>query len=100
MDTENNSVKFLQITLDDFDEYITKRDKKLLDQFKKEFLNKEADDELLTREQTAEFLQVDVSTLYLWAKKGKIKPYGIGKRRYFKRSQLIESLTEVRQIKK
>ena len=93
-------VQFVQITANELAKLINDQISENLNKFKKEFLSKEADDELLTRDQTAEFLQVDVSTLYLWAKKGKIKPYGIGKRRYFKRSQLIESLTEVRQIKK
>ena len=96
MHTQNN-VQFVQITTDQLAELINEQVKKNLSEFKKEFLSKEADDELLTRDQTAEFLQVDVSTLYLWAKKGKIKPYGIGKRRYFKRSELIECLTQVKQ---
>lgn len=96
MNAQNN-VQFVQITTDQLAELINEQLQKNLSEFKKEFLSKEADDELLTRDQTAEFLQVDVSTLYLWAKKGKIKPYGIGKRRYFKRSELIECLTQVKQ---
>ena len=97
MSISQNNVQFVQITTDQLAELINEQVKKNLSEFKKEFLSKEADDELLTRDQTAEFLQVDVSTLYLWAKKGKIKPYGIGKRRYFKRSELIECLTQVKQ---
>ena len=97
MSITQNNVQFVQITTDQLAELINEQVKKNLSEFKKEFLSKEADDELLTRDQTAEFLQVDVSTLYLWAKKGKIKPYGIGKRRYFKRSELIECLTQVKQ---
>ncbi|GGE25567.1 helix-turn-helix domain-containing protein [Psychroflexus planctonicus] len=91
-------VQFVQITTDELAKLIDQKISDNLNNFKKEFLSKEADDELLTREQTAEFLQVDVSTLYLWAKKGKIKPYGIGKRRYYKRSELIECLTQIRQL--
>jgi len=98
--SKSQPVQFVQITTAELAKLINDEISKNLNQFKKEFLNKEADDELLTRDQTAEFLQVDVSTLYLWAKKGKIKPYGIGKRRYFKRSELIECLTEVRQLNK
>ena len=92
-------VQFVQITTAELAKLIDQKVSENLNEFKKQFLNKEADDELLTREQTAEFLQVDVSTLYLWAKKGKIKPYGIGKRRYYKRSELIECLTQIRQLK-
>ena len=86
-------VQFVQISTDELAKLIDNRLSENLNQLKKEFLNKDADDELMTRDQTAEFLQVDVSTLYLWAKRGKIKPYGIGNRRYFKRSELINCLT-------
>ena len=91
-------VQFVQVSTAELANLIDQKISENLNKFKKEFLSKEADDELLTREQTAEFLQVDVSTLYLWAKKGKIKPYGIGKRRYYKRSELIECLTQIRQL--
>jgi excisionase family DNA binding protein len=97
--SKSQPVQFVQITANELAKLINDQISENLNKFKKEFLSKEADDELLTRDQTAEFLQVDVSTLYLWAKKGKIKPYGIGKRRYFKRSELIESLTLIRQNK-
>lgn len=48
--------------------------------------------ELLTREQTCEFLQIDSSTLWHWTNKGKVTAYGIGNRRYFKKAELLESL--------
>jgi excisionase family DNA binding protein len=93
--SNSETVQFVQITADELAKLINQKLSENLNQFKKEFLNKEADNELLTREQTADFLKVDVSTLYLWVKKGKIKAYGIGKRRYFKRTELIESLTPI-----
>ncbi|WP_034917817.1 helix-turn-helix domain-containing protein [Gillisia sp. CAL575] len=54
--------------------------------------SKKANDELLTREETCEFLKIDSSTLWNWTKKGKVKAYGISSRRYYKRSELFESL--------
>lgn len=47
--------------------------------------------EFLTRNELAELLKCDLSTIHNWCKKGKINPYGIGNRVYFKRSE-IESL--------
>jgi excisionase family DNA binding protein len=47
--------------------------------------------EYLTRNELAEMLKCDLSTIYNWCKKGKLKPYGIGNRVYFKRADL-ESL--------
>lgn len=48
--------------------------------------------DLLTREQTSELLQVNLSTLWNWNKKGKLKPYGIGNRIYYRLSDINESL--------
>lgn len=59
----------------------------------KQLQNKESNDDLLSREETCKFLQIDSSTLWHWTNKGKVKCYGIANRRYYKRSELIESLT-------
>ncbi len=64
-----------------------------LERFKKELQTQTANDDLLTREQTCELLQINASTLWHWQNKGKVKGYGIGNRRYYKRSELLESLT-------
>lgn len=70
--------------------------KQLLDDFKKELLAKDANDELLSRDQACEFLKINPSTLWAWENKGKVKSYGIsGNRRYYKRSELLESLTPI-----
>ena len=60
---------------------------------KKEILHENANDELLSREQVADLLQINLSTLWHWQNKGKIKAYGIsGSRRYFKRSEIMDAL--------
>ena len=75
-------------------------------QFKKEILNgfkelfKEAyqqtpqkdTDKLLSRRATADFFGVDSSTLHNWAKSGKLTPYGIGARVYYKMSDIEKAL--------
>ena len=58
----------------------------------KETLQTHNPDELLTRDQTCKFLQIDSSTLWAWTNKGKVKAYGIGNRRYYKKAELLESL--------
>ncbi len=58
----------------------------------KETLQTHNPDELLTREQTCKFLQIDSSTLWAWTNKSKVIAYGIGNRRYYKKAELIESL--------
>ena len=65
-------------------------------ELKKELLNKEANDELLTRDQTCKLLQIDSSTLWHWTNKGKVTAYGIVNRRYYKRSELMDALTALK----
>ena len=51
---------------------------------------------LLTREETCEFLKINSSTLWDWTNKNKVTAYGIGNRRYYKRSELLNSLKELK----
>jgi hypothetical protein len=48
--------------------------------------------ELLSRHELTLFLKCDLSTIHNWTKKGKLKPYGIGNRVYYKRSEVEASL--------
>lgn len=48
--------------------------------------------ELLTRNEVSELLKCDLSTLHNWVKKGKLTPYGIGSRIYFKRTDIENAL--------
>ncbi len=58
-------------------------------------LSKE-DEQLLTREQAAEFLSISLPTLNDWTKSGKLKCYRIPNtvRVYYLKSDLINSLVE------
>ena len=48
--------------------------------------------EYLTRNEVAELLKCDLATWWLWSKKGKLMPYGIGNRIYYKRSDIEAAL--------
>jgi len=61
------------------------------DHLKKELASAEAD-ELLTQKEVCELLKIDPSTLWHWVKNGRVIKYGIAKRRYYKRSEILESL--------
>jgi hypothetical protein len=69
--------------------------KSQLEDFKKTFQIHNPD-ELLTREQTCQFLQIDSSTLWAWTNKGKVIAYGIGNRRYYKKAELLTSLQQLK----
>ena len=59
----------------------------------KELQTKDNSEELMTREETCQFLKIDSSTLWAWTNNGKVKAYGIGARRYYKKSEIMECLT-------
>lgn len=50
-------------------------------------------DVLFTRAEACEFLKIEQTTLYHWVKAGKVQCYGIANRRFFKKSDLLNSLT-------
>lgn len=64
-----------------------------IQELQKELQDKSNSEELLTREETFNFLKIDSSTLWAWTNNGKVKAYGIGAKRYYKRSELMECLT-------
>lgn len=51
-------------------------------------------DELLTRSEAMAFLKITTATLWRYEKKGKITSHGIGAKRYFKKSELEQSLIQ------
>ena len=87
-----DQIQFIQTSPQQLSELINEGVKNQLEQLKKELLKQTADDELLTRKEACKFLQIDSSTLWHWTNKGKVKAYGIANRRYYKRSELLESM--------
>ena len=53
--------------------------------------------DLLTREEACKLLSINSSTLWSYTNQGRIQAYSIGSRRYYKRSELLASLTPVSQ---
>ena len=91
------TLQFIQTTPEQLAELIGEGVRAELQLLKKEMLHKNADDELLTREQTADLLQINLSTLWSWTNKGKVTAYGItGSRRYYKRSEVMNALKELK----
>lgn len=88
-----SSTLLIHTTPEELAELIHEKVKSHFQNLKKEIADKKANDELLTREETCKFLQIDSSTLWNWTNKGKVQAYGIGNRRYYKRSELLDCLT-------
>lgn len=66
-------------------------------EIQKVFLQRVENDEknkevLLTRKEAANLLSINLSTLHNYCKQGKLNPLGLGKRVYFKKEELLNSL--------
>lgn len=90
---KTNAILLQELTVEELQKLIGTSIKNGIFELQKEQLIKNFNEELLTREQTCKYLKIDSSTLWAWTNKGKVKAYGIGARRYYKRSELLECLT-------
>lgn len=88
-------VQFIQVTPEQLQTAIVNGVKTQLDELKKHFQPKEPT-EYLTRQETAEFLKVDLSTIHNYTKQGKLKAYGIGHRVYYKRKEVESAIVELK----
>lgn len=88
-----NSIILQELSIEELQELIGSTVKKNVAELQQELQSKKFTEDLLTREATCRFLSIDSSTLWSWTNKGKVKAYGIGARRYYKRSELLECLT-------
>ncbi|WP_299154796.1 helix-turn-helix domain-containing protein [uncultured Christiangramia sp.] len=76
---------------EDFLNQIVSVFRKEIEDLKQNFQPKQPED-LLTRDEVAKLLKIDLSSVHNWSKKGILKRYAIGGRIYFKRSEIDESL--------
>lgn len=90
---QNNSILLQTLTIEQLQQLIGTSVKNGIQELQKELQTKDNSEELLTREETCQFLKIDSSTLWAWTNQQKVKAYGIGARRYYKRSELLECLT-------
>ena len=65
-----------------------------LNELKQNFEPK-APTEYLTRSEVAKMLKCDLSTLWNWSQKGKLVPYGIGNRVYYKRNEIESAIIQL-----
>lgn len=89
---KTNSILLQELTVEELQQLIGSSVQNGISKFQKELNTKNNNEELLTREETCQFLKIDSSTLWSWTNKGKVKAYGIGARRYYLRSELLECL--------
>lgn len=90
---QNNAILLQNLTVEQLQQIIGTSVRNGIQELQKELQSKDNSEELMTRDQTCKFLKIDSSTLWAWTNNGKVKAYGIGARRYYKKSELMECLT-------
>ena len=90
---QTNAILLQTLTVEQLQQLIGTSVKNGIQEFQKELQTKDNSEELLSRDETCKFLKIDSSTLWAWTNKGKVLAHGIGARRYYKRSELLECLT-------
>jgi hypothetical protein len=56
---------------------------------------KKDDDILLSRLETSKLLKINLSSLWKHTKSGKLKSYGIGNRVFYKKGEVMQSITRI-----
>ena len=90
---QNNAILLQNLTVEQLQQLIGTSVRNGILELQKELQSKDNSEELMTRDETCKFLKIDSSTLWAWTNNGKVKAYGIGARRYYKKSELMECLT-------
>lgn len=88
-----NSILLQNVNQEQFTELIKSVFREQLKEFKKELDYKDTKEELLSREQVLELLQINASTLWHWQNKGKINVHKFANKCYYKRSEIMEAIT-------
>ena len=89
-----NQIQFVGCTPEQLQSAITESVKLQINDLKENFRPK-TPEEFLTRKATATLLNINLSTLYLWTKKGVLQSYGISGKVYYKRSEVESALIQL-----
>ena len=90
---KSNKIIFDVLSKKELEELITKS---LNEAVKNNLPAPSVKEELLTREEASELLKIDLSTLWRWTNKGQVIAYGIGKRVFYKKEELLNSLIKIK----
>ena len=91
----NGTIQLIQLTPNELQNAIIEGMNQKFEELKTSFQPKEPV-ELLTRAETSSLLKITLTTLWNWSKQGKVVSYSIGNRIYYKRSEVLQSLIELK----
>ena len=88
------NIQFIQVTPEQLQNAIIEGVKLQLEEFKKHFTPKEPN-RYLSRQDVAEMLQIDLSSVHNWTKKGTLKSYGISGRVYYRLDEVENAIVRL-----
>ena len=88
------NIQFIQVTPEQLQNAIIEGVKLQLEEFKKHFVPKEPN-RYLTRQDVADMLQIDLSSLWNWTKKGTLTSYQISGRVYYKLDEVEDAIVKL-----
>lgn len=96
MVTENfkNASQIFMITKEDLQSVVSSMVENLLEQFKANESKETTKENLLSTEEVRAIFHVQKSSLWVWAKRGYLKPIKLGNKNYYKQSDINELLNE------
>ena len=89
------AVIITQISPEEFQSLLTSSIKNILNESKFTEQSSNLLEPLYTRDEAAKYLQIDLSTLNRWTKKGTIQSFGIGNRVYYKLEDIKKALIKL-----
>lgn len=93
-----NSIKLVQIDPEELVGLISLSVKNLFNDYAKDLGNNYYD-EILTSKEVCELFKINSSTLWRWVQNEKVKCYGLAGSRFYKKSELIDSLVQLNKSK-
>jgi len=91
-------INIIQLTPEQIKKLLSEVVKPEIENLKQSFQPKEPVT-LLTRKEAAKLLKINLSTIWSWTNKGILKSYAIGNRIYYKRHEILQALTEIKNRK-
>mgnify|MGYP003609484257 CR=1 FL=1 len=93
---ETNSIILQNVSTDQLTELIGKVFDTKLENFQKNQNTQNENDDLMTRDQVLDLLKINASTLWHWQNKGRIIVYKFANKCYYKRSELMATITPLK----
>ncbi|MBQ0734938.1 helix-turn-helix domain-containing protein [Aquimarina celericrescens] len=82
------NIQFVQITPEELVEKTAQRTAELLEDKKEDSKSTDNPKKPMTKQEVADYFNVNLSTVYRWGKDGILSPLGVGGRVYFDREQV------------